>query len=47
MPFIAFLVCQQFKYPKQCDQMALIVYILGQFTTIKNCPIVYKTYQSQ
>ena len=31
----------------QCDQMAFIDFILCPFTTTKNCPIVYKIYQSQ
>ena len=30
----------------QCDQMAFIVFIIGTLTTMKNCPIVYKIYQS-
>ena len=32
---------------RQCDLMALIVFSLGLITTMKNGPIVFKTYQSQ
>ena len=38
--------CRRYLLP-QCDQMVIIVFIICQFASMKNCPIVYKISRSK